>query len=111
MTQAGRLSREAAEFTYPDPQTDETLAGVSEHLTEVENRAAAFEALGLSSSEIRVAGYAEAAQRYLDLAKSVGLHAISENDLSQVKMAKAMNVAPLTIARWVKDAREKDQSS
>lgn len=109
MTEArpGRPTAAESHFDYAAPDTYGELSALEELQSELAETVEAMLQMGVDSSEYHVAGLHEVASRYAELAKKVGLHAVSEGRLSQVKLSKAIGVSQLTVGRWVKDAKDR----
>lgn len=94
------------QFHYPAPDIESELNAIS----------AVAEQTGLNpdgtvlAAADSLAALHEISARAYKLAKDISLSAISEGNLSQLKAAKLLDVHPITVHRWVHDARhQQDQ--
>jgi transposase-like protein len=99
----------------PVQQFENPLSGAKEELAAIQQRSGELAiasqivaSLGLedADTQIQITGLHEIATRCEQLARNIGITAISEGKMSQVQLARLLGVAPLTVNRWVKTAQE-----
>ncbi len=62
-----------------------------------------------TKTEFKIAGLHNIAERAEKLARNIGLQAVAEGQMSQVKLAKLLGVHALTVHRWIKEQQEQSK--
>lgn len=99
-------------FEYPQPDEEAELGAIQERSIELVEVADSVANLGLEGVDVqvRVAGLHEIANRCEQLARNIGMHAVSEGNLTQRQLSRLLGVAELTVGRWVKAAQEQQDN-
>jgi len=97
--------------TSPAHDLPEEFAAIEERGLEISRAMETVTSLGLEGvdTQLRVAGLHEIAVRCESLARNLGLQAIAEGSMTQVQLAKLLDVHKLTVHRWVKDTKEETE--
>ncbi len=99
-------------FEYPEPDKEAELGAIQERSLVLARTADTVAELGLNDVDVQVqvAGLHEIATRCEQLAREIGMHAISQGKLSQVQLSRLLGVHQLTVHRWTKAAQEQQDS-
>ncbi len=103
-------SREAAtkkvspRFEYPEPDTEAEMTAIQQRSSQLRHVMQAVGDLGLEGVDVQVqiAGLHEIGSRCEQLARDIGMHAVSERRMTQVQLSRLIGVHELTVHRWVK---------
>jgi hypothetical protein len=95
-------------FDYPPPDIDNELDSLRERLDRLSDVAVSVAALGLEGvdTQVQIAGLHEVSARAEKLAREIGLHAIAQGKMSQVRLGRLLGVHQATVSRWVNEATE-----
>jgi hypothetical protein len=96
------------QFPYPAPDSKGELSAIHERGLALSNAAEVVASLALDGVDvqIQVAGLHEIATHCEQLARNIGMRAISEGKMSQIQLSRLLGVHQLTVGRWVKATQE-----
>ena len=94
-------------FEYPEPDKKTELAAIEQHSSELAHVSRSVGELGLPGADVQmlIKGLHELSGRCEELARSLGMHAIAEGNLTQRALSQLVGVHELTVHRWVKAAQ------
>jgi hypothetical protein len=95
-------------FEYPAIDEEGELSSIQERGLALVETVQTVASLGLEGVDVQVqvAGLHEISTRCEQLARDIGMRAVSEGNLTQRQLSRLLGVAELTVGRWVKAAQE-----
>jgi hypothetical protein len=97
----------AAEFHFSDPNYEAQNEALHEHWEQNAQAIAVLQDAGMSNEarQIAIRGLVELSDRAYTMARTLGLHAIADGEMSRVGLSKLMGVHQQTVADWIKRAQ------
>jgi hypothetical protein len=95
-------------FDYPEPDVEAELDAIRQRVDELAHLNQTVTSLGLEGADVRtqISGLHELGNRCKELARGIGMYAISEGNMTQIELSRLVSVHELTVGRWVKAAQE-----
>jgi hypothetical protein len=101
----------APKFKYAAPDTEAELSAIGQRSSQISHVMHTVADLGLEGVDVQVqvAGLHEIGSRFEQLARDIGMHAVSEGRMTQVQLSRLIGVHELTVHRWVKALQKQQQ--
>ncbi len=114
VTNKGRKAAEKKvqpRFEYPEPDTEAELTAIQQRSSQLTHVMQAVGELGLEGvdTQVQIAGLHEIGSRCEQLARDIGMRAVSEGRMTQRQLSQLIGVHELTVHRWVKALQQEQQ--
>jgi hypothetical protein len=96
-----------AEFEFPDPNYEAQNQALHERWDQNAQAMTTLQNVGMhrEARQLAIRGLAELSDRAYTMARTLGLHAIAEGEMSRVELSRLLGVHQQTVANWIKEAQ------
>jgi Trp operon repressor len=97
----------AAQFNFPDPNYEAQNEALHERWEQNAQAIDTLQNVGMNreARQLALRSLMELSNRAYTMARTLGLHAIAEGEMSRVELSRQLGVHQATVARWIEEAQ------